>query len=251
MSAHSLQWHLLWLASPALLAAVSAVMLRRGLHRDYPLFFLYAIWQVLFSPALFVLDHLSAVTASQFNVLLWIDEVGSMALRFAVIYEIFTALFRPYRPLKQVVGFLTRAGLLGLLIAANAIGGWGPSAGYADRVVGTLFVLNRAVAFIQCGLLVILFVLTWYFNLFWRSYLFGIAAGFGVLSTVQIVTNSLQAESEQPTAINFVIMGAYNICVLIWTVYFLVPERAGRQIRTLPVTDLESWKQELERLLQR
>jgi hypothetical protein len=251
MYPHSLVWHILWLAPSALLAVVSAVMLRRGLHRDYPLFFLYGAWQVTFNPALFVFDHVSSITATQYQTLYWIEELGSIALRFAVIYEIFRALFRPHRALQQVVSLLTSAGLVGLMVAAAVLASIGPSAGYAEWLVGAQFVLNRAVSIIQCGMLVILFVLVRYFNLSWRSYMFGIAAGFGIFSTTQLVFSVLQAGWEQSASINFLIMGAYNICVLTWTAYLLVPEPAAAPVTTVPAVDLEAWNQELERLLQR
>lgn len=226
-------------------------MLRRGLHRDYPMFFLYALWQVVFTPLLFVLDHLSFVSINQYQACSWMDELGSIALRFAVIYEVFTVLFRPYYALKQLATILMSVGLVGLLVAAVVVANYGPSAAYADRIVGSVFLLNRAVAVVQCGLLVVLFALSWYFNLSWRSYIFGIALGFGVFSTTQIVISALMAESEQSASVNFVIMGAYHVCTLIWTVYLLVPERAAVDVRSVPVVDLESWNRELERLLQR
>ncbi len=251
MYAHSPLWHYLWLAPTALLAVVAITLKLRGLHRDYPMFFLYAIWQVVFRALLFVLDHLSVVTPYQYQFVYWVDEVGSIALRFAIIYEVFNMLFRPYRALKQLAAILTSIGLIGLLVAAVVVANYGPSASHSDQIVGSMFLLDRAVAVVQCGLLVILFVLSWYFNLSWRSYIFGIAIGFGVFSATQIVTSALLAEPDPPDSMSFVIMGAYHVCALIWTAYLLVPERATTDVKRVPALDLESWNRELERLLQR
>jgi hypothetical protein len=251
MYAHSPLWHYLWLAPPALLAGVVLAMFRRGLHRDYPMFFLYAIWQVVFSPLLFVLDHLPSVSVNQYQFFNTTGDLGCIVLRFAIIYEIFIVLFRPYRALKRLVVVVIGLGLVALLVVSVVVATPGPSAGYWDRSLGALLLLDRAASIVQCGLLIMLFGLTWYFNLSWRSFLFGIAAGFGVFCATRIAISALRAEATQADLSNFVIMGSYHGCVLIWTLYLLVPERAATQVMSVPAVDLESWNQELERLLQR
>jgi hypothetical protein len=251
MQAHSFFWHYLWLGPAGFLAIVAITMFRRGLHRVYPMFFLYAIWQVVLTPLLFVLDHLSFVTIPQYEACNWIDALGSIVLRFAVIYEIFNVVFRPYRALKQLVATLTSVGLVGLLVIALTVSTYGPAASYADWVIGKLVLLERAVSIVQCGLLIVLFGLSWYFRVSWRSYLYGIAVGFGVYSAIHILIDSVRAEAAQTELINFVIMGSYHVCVLIWTLYLLVPERAATKVTAVPAVDLEGWNQELERLLQR
>jgi hypothetical protein len=250
MQAHSFFWHYLWLAPAALLAIVAMTMFRRELHREYPMFFLYALWQVVFTPLLFVLDHLASVTVYQYQYVFWLDDLGSIVLRFAIIYEIFTVLFRPHRALKKLVGGVLGLGLVTLLVIAVTVGAFGPSATHADCIVGSMFLLDRAIAVIQCGLLIVLFLLTWYFNLSWRGYIFGIALGFGVLSATQIVTNALLTQAAQSESMEFVMMGAYHVCTLIWAAYLVIPEPAAT-VTTVPSVDLESWNRELERLLQR
>lgn len=251
MYAHSHLWHYLWLAPAALLAGVALAMFRRGLHRDYPMFFLYAIWQVVFTPLLFVLDHLPSVSIRQYQFFYWTSELGCIVLRFAIIYEIFIVLFRPYRAVKQLVVVVIGVGLVALLVVSVVAAVPGPWAGYWDWTEGAILLLDRAVSIVQCGLLIMLFGLSWYFNLSWRSYLFGIASGFGVFSATQIAISALRAEATQAEPLNFVIMGSYHVCVLIWTLYLLIPERAAIQVMSVPAVDLESWNRELERLLQR
>jgi hypothetical protein len=52
-------------------------------------------------------------------------------------------------------------------------------------------------------------------------------------------------------ALNFFTMSIYHLCVLLWLGYLFVPEPAVQHIEVLPSSDLESWNDELERLLQR
>jgi hypothetical protein len=252
MQAHSLLWHYLWLAPPILLAVIAVTMLRRGLHRDYPMFFSYAVWQAVFGPLLFVLDHLpSVISVNTYQTFNWVDDLGSIVLRFAIIYEIFIVLFRPYRALKQLVSGVISVGLVALLAVSVAAATPGPSAGHWDWAMGALLLLDRAVFIIQCGLLIMLFGLSWFFNLSWRSYVFGIAVGFGFFAATQIAISSLHARATQIDPLNFIAMGSYHVCVLIWALYLFVPERAETKVASVPAFDLESWNQELERLLQK
>jgi hypothetical protein len=44
-------------------------------------------------------------------------------------------------------------------------------------------------------------------------------------------------------------MATYHCCVVIWLVYLLAPETAGRPVKKLPANNLEQWNAELQRLL--
>jgi len=46
MRAHSFLWHYLWIAPHALQFIVASVMLRRGLWREFPVFFAYTLFTV-------------------------------------------------------------------------------------------------------------------------------------------------------------------------------------------------------------
>src|ERR1700760_2624017 len=96
MHPHSFLWHYLWLAPHAFQVVIFVVMIRRRLYREFPVFFAYLLYEAIQGFVLFVLDHLSSVTASQYWTVNWIGSFGSIALRFGLIWEIFSHVFRPY-----------------------------------------------------------------------------------------------------------------------------------------------------------
>lgn len=53
------------------------------------------------------------------------------------------------------------------------------------------------------------------------------------------------------TVFDFVVMGTYHCCVVIWIFYLAQPERVRSQtLQPLPEHNLDIWNQELQRLLQ-
>jgi hypothetical protein len=101
MVSHSLFWHYLWLAPHLLQLVLAAVIIKRRLHRQFPLFLSYTLYQAFSNLVLFALDHSGKVSADAFHLAINFDAVVSIALRFAVIYEIFVVVIQPYEALKR------------------------------------------------------------------------------------------------------------------------------------------------------
>ncbi len=66
MYPHSFLWHYLWIAPHALQILIAVVMMRRGLVRDFPVFFAYTVFQIVEEGTLFILDHSRAVSGYQY-----------------------------------------------------------------------------------------------------------------------------------------------------------------------------------------
>jgi hypothetical protein len=253
MYPHSFLWHYLWIAPQVLQLAVAIIIVQRKLHKEFPAFLLYIIFEIVFNSALFVLDHDPSITWYQYR---WAESMGdgfSIVLRFAVIQEIFSIVCDSYPSLNRIGTAMFRGAAVLLFAVAVAIAFHTPGAEYAPRVVAGLVVLNRAVAIVQCGLLLLLFLFASYFRLPRRSYVFGIATGLGIFSAVQLATAAIrsQVQVESRLFIDFLPMITYHCCVLIWLFYLLVPEPVWRAAPSVPTHDLESWNRELQRLLQR
>ena len=62
MYPHSFLWHFLWLAPRALQILIAGMMVRRGLVRDFPIFFTYTVFQIISEGTLFIFDHNAAVS---------------------------------------------------------------------------------------------------------------------------------------------------------------------------------------------
>jgi hypothetical protein len=65
-----------------------------------------------------------------------------------------------------------------------------------------------------------------------------------------IVANASPSEHVR-TLSDFLDMGAFHLCVLIWLYYVLVPQKVVKKsVVPLPENNLAVWNRELERLLQ-
>ena len=96
MHPHSFLWHYLWIAPHALQIIIVIVMMRRGLLREFPVFFTYTVFQIVEGGTLFILDHSAAVSGYQYWCAHSVGLAIDIVLRFAIIYEVFTSVFRNY-----------------------------------------------------------------------------------------------------------------------------------------------------------
>jgi len=138
--------------------------------------------------------------------------------------------------------------LLAAIIAAVA----GPSH-EPDFALKGAVVLERSLDVVQCGLLVLLFLFASYFALTWRNYVFGIALGFGVIASVELLAAALatQFRSFSDMILNSLPRIAYAAATIIWVVYLAGSEPPRPNLTGLPQHDLEKWNQELLELLHR
>jgi hypothetical protein len=242
---------LVWSASHVLLVGVLAAMASRKLYRRFPVFFAYIAEEIVQFVVLFTMAKLSSITAEQYTTAYTWGLAVSTALRFGVVYEIAAHLFRSYDTLSHFGKPFFRWMTVGLLLAALALLVYTP-AGDGSRMLFIARVLDRTASVMQCGLVLGLFLISAYLGLSWRSYLFGIALGLGFFSSVELAASAIRAEtgSTYNTYLNFATMGTYHFCVLLWLVYLLAPERSPQyKVKTVPEHDLESWNQELQRLI--
>jgi hypothetical protein len=251
MYPHSFLWHYLWLAPHALQVVVVAAMIRRRLLHEFPLFLAYTLFEILQGGTLFLMDHSSAVSPERYWQADWVGIVVSIVLRSAVIYEIFTHVFRPYPAIGQLGRIVFRWTGAILLLVAVAVAADVPASN-AARILSSINVVSRGVSLVQCGLLLSLFLFSSYFGLSWRSYVFGIAVGLGIYSSVQLAVAAIQVQTWPAPGsyvLDFVTMATYHCCVLVWLGYFLASEPARCTVKELPKSDLEKWNAELQRLL--
>jgi len=253
MHPHSFLWHYLWIAPYALQIVIAVVMVRRGLHREFPVFFIYTVFEPLQGAVLFILDHIESVKAIQYQYAYWPTLVLNAGLRFALLYEISAHVFHNYPAIEELARILYRwlAGFL--ILIAVGISAYTRTSDSHWFLTGS-HVLNQGVDLVQIGLLLFIFVFSIYFKLSWRNYVYGIALGLGLYSSVDLATSAIRAAiGPQPAnyAFDFITMVTYHCCVVFWLVYMLAPEFSRRVVKNLPADNLKEWNSELERLLLR
>jgi len=248
---HSLLWHYLWVAPCVILAFLALLMWRRGLHREFPAFFSYAIVEPVGVGLLYVLD-VSPVSPTIYWRSSFSFLVVEAFIKLVVIGEVFTHLLRRYPSLGRIAKVtISSVGII-LVFTATTI------AAYANPthfwLISATRILGRSVSVVQCGLILFLFLFASHFHLSWARSVFGIAFGFGISACVFLAHWALMADwllGQKSYLLDFFNMAAYHVCVLIWSYYLLVPQKsATTSAVSLPENSLAIWNRELERLLQ-
>jgi len=143
------------------------------MFREYPPFFAYTVFQIVEGGTLFVLDHIDAVSGDQYWLTHRVCQMFDTALRFAIIFEIFSSVFGKDPGLKQLTRVLFRGAAVVLLFAAIAVAARAPDDG-TPAILSRVHLLNLSVDVMQSGLLLLLVGFASYFGLSWRSPAYGI-----------------------------------------------------------------------------
>ncbi len=247
-------WHWLWFAQTAGHLVLFGVLVRRKVYQDFPVFALYVASAGVFSSALLILNYAPQFTGEQYFSA-FVGSVAALAgLKFGIFYELLGRVLSEYPALKSAGKNLFAWAAIVLIFVAIGTA-WLAPAGGSGHVMAIIYLLNRTVELLLCGLLVLLFVFRSYFNLTWRSYIFGIAFGLGVSASADLAANAIRSQVE-PVARNLsthlldaFTQGAMLCSVLIWAAYLLAREDKPQIRENMPKHDLENWNQELHRLL--
>jgi hypothetical protein len=237
----------LWIAPHVLLVPLSVLFFVRRLYKDFPVFFVYTVYETigfLIRFATYTYGH----SPSLYQNIFIASAAGSTALRFGIIQEIFNNVFRDNPQLERVatvsMRWLTGLLVLAAILAASYSSGTTP----ANLMVG-IRLLERSVTIIQAGLLLFLFLFSRMFGLSWQSYTFGVALGFAVFASTEIAgwTLGLMALSEHSRyLLDLLPTGSYHVAVLVWLGYLLKAEKPVHAAAN-PVPEIEQWSGELER----
>ena len=242
---------LLWISPHALLVTVAILIYRRRLYREFPVFFIYTLFETLEFVLLYAIYSIRSVTGQQYYYVFVATMIVSIALRFGVIREVSEDLFREReflrvtskRSLQWTTVLLASLGIACVVLTPGEQG---------TRLMSGLAAVSRGVAIIQCGLLLFLLCFSRLFGLSWRSYAFGIAVGLGVLSSTELTTSAIRVYlTNQAWAItlDLLTMGSYMVCALIWFGYLLAPERKPSTVLNVPGDEIGEWNRELQRWL--
>ncbi len=237
----------LWISPHVLLGVVALVLYKRRLHRELPSFFVYVLYEIVESVMLFALRSIPSVTGEQYAHAFYATLFLSIALRFGVIEEVSTNLFRESMLLKVAArrSLLCVTGLLfvtGVLIAVYA-----PGDISVRLVAGSI--VSRGMAMVQCGLLLALLLFSRFLGLSWHRPALGIVLGLGVLTSVDLAIYALRTEFGSTVWVpylNLAMTGTYLVCVSIWIGYLLVPEPQPAFLTVVSRDDVESWNTELQ-----
>jgi hypothetical protein len=215
-----LNWltYLSWLVGPALQVALLTLMVRRGLHVSFPRFFSYVIFQTIKSGILFVIYRYS--TPNNYFDAYWTGNVLSVLLTIAVMDEILHSLFEEYGGIQNLGSIIFRWAC-GLLLLLAVVGAFSSQDGASDRIVAGVLEFDRSVRLMECGLFVLLMLLCRSIRGSWRQRAFGIALGFGIFASIEVILVSLVMRygSGASDLVSVVKSVAYNLVTVLWIFY--------------------------------
>lgn len=206
-----------WVAGPALELVLLTFMVRRKLQSVFPRFFSYIIFQVLKSGVLFLTFRY--FEENYFDAY-WTGNAISVLLAVAVMDEILQHLLKQYGGVQSLVTTIFRWSC-GLLLLLAIVGAFSSQDGSADRVVAAVLAFERSVRLMQCGLFVLLMLLCRVLKDCWRQRVFGIALGFGIFASIELILISVvMVYGDRPVAtISLIKSLAYNSVTLLWIGY--------------------------------
>jgi hypothetical protein len=211
----------LWIIHPVIEIPLAGIMYRRKLHRQFPIFFAYILFQVAGFAILFPLyrsrDFMEYFDAH------WVSAIACWVFGFKVIREILSDVFRLFPAQKDMGMLLFRwavlvtGGLVFLLLASTL---FTPGATLDDGMIA----MERCVRFSQCMLILFLLVFSRHVGVSWRQQGIGIALGFGWFAGVELVVFLLYSERAIETAtLNLLNLAAYSLTLIVWIVYVAFP----------------------------
>jgi hypothetical protein len=222
--------YLSWVAGPALEIALLACMVHRKLHRVFPRFFSYIIFQILKSVILFLTYR---YYEQRYFEAYWTGNAVSVILAVTVMDEILQHVFKDYGGAQNLGSVIFRwaCGLLLLLAIVTAVTS---QQGSADRVVAVVLAFDRSVRVMQCGLFCLLMILCRLLKNCWRQQVFGVALGFGVFASIELILVSVAMHYGGRVAVSVGLAKsvAYNAVTILWIGYL------SQQTHSIPAVEM-------------
>lgn len=206
-----------WLAGPLLQITLLIFMVRHKFHTAFPRFFSYILFQTLKSACLFGAYRFFA--QSYFEAY-WTGNAVSVIFAVVVMDEILRSLFKEYGGIQSLGTTIFRWSC-GLLLLFAIIGALSSGEAGGDRIVATVFAFDRSMRLMQVGLFLLLMLLCRFLKNCWRQPVFGIALGFGVFASVELILLSVVMwfGNSHAATISLLKSAAYNAVTLVWIGY--------------------------------
>lgn len=241
-----LVWLYLWIVPHVLLIPIAVVMGRKGLHKDFPVFFTYLIYEILQFSILFSMYQLKAHGESLLNV----DRIvrgGSVALRFGIIQEMFESPFVNIIPMRRAMG--RTFNLLVVVLVVLAITFIAPM---FYRIPGVLkgYAGIEALNAVQCGLLACVFIWHSVLGLRMSACVFGITLGMGLVPSFEPLMYALKSlvSPQNSKFVDLAQMGIFHVAVVVWLYYVRSREAAAANICAAYLLEARDWAAGTERI---
>ncbi|MGZ4817312.1 MAG: hypothetical protein ACXVZJ_01730 [Terriglobales bacterium] len=213
-----------------------------------PIFFYYLTFVVAKTGVLLLAGH----SRKAYFLVYWIGDFVEAVLVVAILYQLYSYLFRDYSGFGALQNALFRwsaaVSILASVIVAAKVHGSDSS-----RIMAGLLALSLAAAVVKAGLILFVIVLSSALALRWGHYAFGVLVGLGLYTTVEMASVAALLQYGPPASATFQLIkpGAYTCAVIVWVVFFLSKEQKDASANVLPENNLAAWNQALMEILTR
>ena len=230
-----------WIGGNVLLTLTAVVALWRKVAKSQPAFFAYLAYLAGFVWLNMVLYYRFGMNGYIYGY--WISTVGYTVLAFAVLREIFVQIFRPYESLREFGNILFRWAAV-VLVLIGIVMTLSSNPGSESFSLYFLTTLERSMGLMQCGLLIFMLLFAGQLGLTFRHRLFGIAIGFGVIASCELMFTTLQAHGiVSLVTLNMAKMSSEIVGYIVWTSYMFLAEPERRHSASL--AHAANWNNEL------
>jgi len=246
-----------FIAPNVLLAIAMGLFLRRGGRTRYVFFFSSMLFQLgYFLAAIVAYLYALSDPVRLTYVYQWVVTSGlaiGTIFELGVLYELCDKLFLSglhfWADLRKAFSWIAAL----LLLSASVISALLARLELA-RAMAVFQTLDFSANLLKIGLLLTLLLFTRVLGISWRSLPVGIALGFGISAVAEVAASALMSQPGQRGhfTVDLIRMAAFHVCVLVWLVYILLPEKKKDFDETgLRPSELESHIQELQRMVRR
>ena len=208
---------------PVMQSLLAAVLLLRRVFRKFPFFLAYTFFAVCAEVCklALLLRHSNGV---KYFYLYWCAEAIYALLGFLAIYEVFRHVFQNFNSLRWFRWLLPGVGVM--MVAVSTLMAVVHVAVDTEPLLVVIFSLQIAVRCLQLGVFFLIFVLARFFDLDYRQYDFGIAAGFGIAAAGILLGTLVRTGLGLKFIIFFQYIPtvAYCVAVTVWLASFVRPE---------------------------
>ena len=244
MHMSALQWAFMF-ATAALQVAILVLMARRKFRSSFPFFFNFIIFSLItLGLGIVALLVPARYSQSAYAYVYWATMALGTLLTFAVVYEVFVNILKPYSALVDLGKLLFRWAFL-FLALASFLTALATSGSQVTKLCATIQVLDRSSSLMQCGLLLLFLLFQGKLGLSWRSPASCIVMGLGSTAAISLVASFLRTRFPGlADPLGLVESASCVVIYAIWCASFGLPQPSRRTAQDSPTRlILQRWNE--------
>lgn len=240
----------LWIAPEVLCGVALLIAIRKKLYQQFPVF-----TTLLFFDSVVELSVTLVLgfffSQSVYRWWLVLDTTAVFTLEVFLLYEIAAQLVSSIPSFRRAFQPLPRWTAAVLVLVATSLAAFIPQTA-REQALNIFHTLGFGTNLVTIGLLLGMGLCTRVLGISWRGIPAGIMLGLGIVSATDLAALPLMAQLGKSTyiPIDIIRMISFHVCVVIWLVYLLLPQKTRRLGEKVQIALLQEHLHELERIVQ-